>query len=270
MQVSSIRGSDLVWKSYDHQGKLWFEAQFSLYDFSAIESSNKEVSDKLTKLLKSAVRLNSEFLDKWNAFKVETFLEFPLDWGLGSSSTLIYLLAQWADVHPLELYFKVENGSGYDVACAGSDSPIEYAVTENEISYTPLEISFPFAKDLYFVHLGKKQSSSTSILDYLKRVKQRKLLVQKISDISELIVEQSSLSDFEKLLEEHEDLIHHHTGFPKVKDILFSDYSHTVKSLGAWGGDFVLVASPDGFEDTARYFKQKGLATIIPFSEMIL
>lgn len=270
MHVKPTKGSDLIWKSFDHRGQLWFEAQFSLYDFSAIESSEKGVSDKLTKLLKSAVRLNSEFLDKWNAFKVETFLDFPLDWGLGSSSTLIHLLAQWADVHPLELYFKVENGSGYDVACAGSDSPIEYSINGDEISYTPLDIKFPFENGLYFVHLGKKQSSSNSILDYFKRVKQKKQLVQKVSEITDLITEQTNLSDFKKLLEEHEDVIHLHTGFPKVKEILFPDYPHTVKSLGAWGGDFVLVATPDGFDDTAQYFKQKGLEITIPFREMVL
>ena len=46
-----------------------------------------------------------------------------------------------------------------------------------------------------------------------------------------------------------------------------SDDKGSVKSLGAWGGDFVLVTKRAGFED---YFKQKGYNIIVPFREMIL
>ena len=46
--------------------------------------------------------------------------------GLGSSSTLIYCVAEWAEVNPLMLYFKIDDGSGYDVACAFADGPITY------------------------------------------------------------------------------------------------------------------------------------------------
>ena len=43
--------------------------------------------------------------------------------------------------------------------------------------------------------------------------------------------------------------------------------SGTIKSLGAWGGDFVLAT---GDEEAQKYFKRKGYKTIIPFQDMIL
>jgi hypothetical protein len=52
-----------------------------------------------------------------------------------------------------------------------------------------------------------------------------------------------------------------------VKNSLFSDFNGTVKSLGAWGGDFVLVVSN---ENPTAYFKAKGFETIITYSDMIL
>ena len=52
-----------------------------------------------------------------------------------------------------------------------------------------------------------------------------------------------------------------------VKLRLFSDFKGTIKSLGAWGGDFVLVFSK---EDPTIYFKNKGFETIVTYSEMIL
>jgi hypothetical protein len=47
---------------------------------------------------------------------------------------------------------------------------------------------------------------------------------------------------------------------------LFKDYPNTIKSLGAWGGDFVLATGNNSDMD---YFKNKGYNTIIPFQEMI-
>jgi len=52
-----------------------------------------------------------------------------------------------------------------------------------------------------------------------------------------------------------------------VKERLFPDYFGTLKSLGAWGGDFILAT---GTKETPRYFKNKGFETILTYSEMIL
>ena len=268
MTVKAHRGTDLVWQSYDHEGKVWFESEISIYDFSAVKTTDQEVSDKLKKYLKNAVRLNCEFLDKWNAYKIETFLEFPRDWGLGSSSTLIHLIAEWAEIMPLELYLKCENGSGYDVACAGAKGPIEFINSPEEVSYTPVDFKPSFADQLFFVHLGQKQSSDDGIQAYLKAVKDKKNLVKTITDITENVQEVKDLNSFKKLMEEHESVIAKHTGFTPVKAERFSNYDGTIKSLGAWGGDFVLATGDKDY--VQQYFTGKGLTTIIPYKEMVL
>lgn len=268
MTVKAHRGTDLVWQSYDHEGKVWFESEISIYDFSAVKTTDQEVSDKLKKYLKNAVRLNCEFLDKWNAYKIETFLEFPRDWGLGSSSTLIHLIAEWAEIMPLELYLKCENGSGYDVACAGAKGPIEFINSPEEVSYTPVDFKPNFTDQLFFVHLGAKQSSDDGIQAYLKAVKDKKNLVKTITEITENIQEVKDLTSFKKLLEEHEAVIHKHTGFPTIKSSRFADFDGTIKSLGAWGGDFVLATGDKDYIQS--YFGGKGLSTIVPYKEMVL
>jgi len=57
---------------------------------------------------------------------------------------------------------------------------------------------------------------------------------------------------------------------PKVKELYFDDYWGSVKSLGAWGGDFVLATSNRTEEETRAYFTQKGFKTFLKFQEMIL
>jgi mevalonate kinase len=268
--VKRTTSSDLIWESLDMKGKPWFESTISLFDFSAVSTNNQEVSDYLQKVLKNAVRLNSEFLSQWNGFKIETQLEFPSDWGLGSSSTLIYLISEWAEVNPLMLYFKVEDGSGYDVACAFADGPVEYINTTDEVSYTEVDFNPKYKDNLYFIHLGKKQDTKQGIKEYLKAVKNKSNLVKSITKITEDIRSAGSLNEFNDLIEKHEDIIASHTGFIKVKDHLFSDYVGSVKSLGAWGGDFILATSDKGEEHVKSYFNSKGLTTVLPFKDIIL
>jgi hypothetical protein len=47
---------------------------------------------------------------------------------------------------------------------------------------------------------------------------------------------------------------------------LFSDFNGSIKSLGAWGGDFVLVASE---ENPMSYFKSKGFHTILSYTDLV-
>lgn len=270
MTVKATRSTDLDWVSLDVDNKEWFKSSISLYDFSATETTDQELSDKLKKIFKGAVRLNCEFLDKWNAFKVETKLEFDRNWGLGSSSTLIYLVAQWAEVEPIELYFKVENGSGYDVVTAGSKTPIEFWSTEDEVSYNNVKFDPKFKDQLLFVHMNQKVKSEDEVKRYLSVVKNKKELVSSISNITEDIQSASSLDSFAKLIEEHENLISKHTGFEKIRDLKFKDYAGAVKSLGAWGGDFIIATAPNGIDEAKAYFKAKGYNTSLKYSDLIL
>ena len=75
------------------------------------------------------------------------------------------------------------------------------------------------------------------------------------------------MSGFESLMEEHEALLSNILNIAPVKQQLFPDYFGMVKSLGAWGGDFVLATGDD---KTIPYFKAKGYPTIIPYSKMVL
>jgi 3'-phosphoadenosine 5'-phosphosulfate sulfotransferase len=51
-----------------------------------------------------------------------------------------------------------------------------------------------------------------------------------------------------------------------IKERFFADYEGSVKSLGAWGGDFILVT---GNLSSMSYFENKGFKTIVPFSKMV-
>ena len=77
----------------------------------------------------------------------------------------------------------------------------------------------------------------------------------------------TTLSDFELFMDRHETVLSAILKMTPVKERLFPDYYGTIKSLGAWGGDFILAT---GDEKSISYFKSKGYNTVIPYSKMVL
>ena len=68
-------------------------------------------------------------------------------------------------------------------------------------------------------------------------------------------------------MSEHEEILSELLNLKTAKETYFSDYPKMVKSLGAWGGDFVMVS---GNLNDMEYFKSKGYEVILPYEEMIL
>lgn len=252
------------WKSFDVNGKIWYELGEKNND---TDSFSSKITEILMKILNVATELNPSFSKKLKKCSVQTYLEFPRDWGLGSSSTLINNIAQWAEVNPFELLFKSFGGSGYDIACAKNDTPILYQLNNGTPQAYPLRFNFPHKNQIYFVYLNQKQNSKDGISLYKTISKSKKKIVAEITEITENIIRTSSFSDFCKLIDQHEQVISEFLKLPKVKDLYFSDFQGSIKSLGAWGGDFVLAVSDR--ENTEAYFQKKGFSTVIPYQEMI-
>ncbi len=262
----------LFWKSFDVEGNCWFEAQFELWHFNCLsENSDQQEVIILQKILRQARKQNIHFLRDELDVHVETSLEFPLSWGLGSSSTLIYNISQWAYVSPYELLQKTFGGSGYDIACAQSMGPISYQLKTNGPHWETLNFNPYFKNQLYFVHLNKKQNSREAINFYYQQADVDKtLIIKQLNDVFFKLQSAQALKEFEDALFEHENIITQALKMKRAYDLYFSDYWGAIKSLGAWGGDFVLATSDKSPEQTKEYFYNRGYRTVISFEELVL
>ncbi|NHF61524.1 GHMP kinase [Flavobacteriaceae bacterium TP-CH-4] len=266
LRVEKTESDKLSWKSLDHLGQLWFEGTYRLPTFEPISFSDQGISMALQTIFSSARGLNPSFLKRDKGYEVHTELTFPKDWGLGSSSTLINNIAQWVGIDPYELLKNTFGGSGYDIACAKHNTPLLYRI-ENGVPHTnELELRLPFQDSLYFVYLNQKKNSREAISAY-RKLKIETRLIEQITQITRKLVATLNLKKFEELLLRHELLLSEALKVPTVQSELFEDYFGVVKSLGAWGGDFVLAT---GNQDSPGYFKEKGYDVVIPFSEMLL
>jgi len=123
---SSENINQIKWKALKYDDSIWFEAIFQLDNLDDLFSTNIELSSSLQNILIKAKTLNPKFFDSKKSFEIETKLEYPQEWGLGSSSTLIDLISKWLEINPFELNQLTFNTSGYDVACAHHNQPISF------------------------------------------------------------------------------------------------------------------------------------------------
>lgn len=259
----------LIWNALLSDGN-WFQATFDTKKLNVIETSNRQLAEKLSQILLACRQLSTTFLKEETGFSVETKLDFNPEYGFGSSSTLISNIALWADVSPFELLRLTFGGSGYDIACARIHSPLFYQLTDTGPKIEEVTFNHTYKKQIYFVYLGKKQKSTESIKSFQNSAVFNKDDLKTISSISEQIVTANSLPDFEQLLNEHEKIMSGILKRPTVKSLLFNNYEGTVKSLGGWGGDFVLLTSNQSDSSFRAEMKKRGFPVVFGYDELVL
>ena len=266
LQFEPTNHSILHWKSLDVNKNLWLEVKFNPNDLEIIESTDIVKAEKLKTILKKAIELNNQSI-QINGL-ITTLLEFPIEWGLGSSSTLISCIAQWLNIDPYELHFGVSNGSGYDIACAENSSSITYQVADKKPITTTINWNPSFHGSLFFVYLNRKQKSDIEVNRFINNTKNinTATTINNISEITSSIINCNQLLAFNSLIEEHEKIMSRILNLPTIKESDFPDFNGSIKSLGAWGGDFILAT---GDNEERAYFKKKGFNTIIEFKDMV-
>lgn len=267
LTIEQISEPKIVWESLDEKGVVWFKEEFSIDAILSNSSkSENDISNRLIQILREAKHLNPKFLKEKKGYKVTTKLDFPKNWGLGTSSTLINNIANWANVDAYKLLEKTFGGSGYDIACAKYNSPVSYQLKSNKPEVKEVAFKPPFWEHIYFVYLNKKQNSREGIAHYKASSTDISKEISTINTITLKMIICDNLYKFQELMDESEQVISTIIHQKPVKKLLFEDFNGSVKSLGAWGGDFVMVASE---ENPRNYFKSKGFDTMLSYRELI-
>lgn len=268
LKVKSGAKGKIHWTSFDHDNSIWFEETICFNEIIVFnKTENLSERETLINILHEAYLLNSVFLASSLGYSISTELTFPKFWGLGTSSTLINNVAQWLQIDAFILLKNSFGGSGYDIACAQNNTPILYQLEKGLPMVEKVNFNPDFTHSIYFVYLNKKQSSKTAIENYYKNQKNLEANFPIINELTLAISNTNSLAEFSALLNRHEIVMSKILELPTAKDNLFFDFEGSIKSLGAWGGDFVLAIS---LKNPSDYFENKGYKTIISYQDMIL
>jgi mevalonate kinase len=268
LEVEAKDSNFVKWVSYDADGSVWFDEAFPVEAIiSNQSSSDKPEVTTLIHILHKAHLANPSVLKNKEGFAVSTRLTFPRHWGLGTSSTLINNIAQWFSIDAYTLLAQSFGGSGYDIACAQYDTAITYKLQDGLPFVSPVSFSPPFTNSIWFVYLNQKQNSREAIAAYREHRNDIAHIITRIDTLTNDALLAGDLQAFASALEKHEALMAGVLGVAQVQEKLFPDFKGVVKSLGAWGGDFVMAIAE---ENPTQYFLDKGYDTVIKYNDMIL
>ena len=267
--IEETEGQIIDWKSFDSDGSIWFEDKIpfaSIITKQTFDDFNF-TKNTLIDILHEAYLMNSNFLTSSKGFTIRAELSFPKFWGLGTSSTLINNIGQWLEIDAFELLKRSFGGSGYDIACAQNNNPIIYQLVKEKPVVEIVNFTPKFTDKIFFVYLNKKQSSKLAIASYNSKKRTIEKSIPIVTALTNNIVQATTAKEFAATLQEHEIELSNILELPTVKETLFPDFDGVIKSLGAWGGDFVMSISK---ENPTDYFNSKGFEIVISYKELIL
>lgn len=257
--------NSITWRAF-HNEQIWFSCELNPTNFTVIKGNHPEKSETLSKIFKIIRTLNPAFQPK-SGTRLETSLDSNPDWGFGSSSTLISLLSQWANVDPFVLNELIFNGSGFDIACATANGPIFYRKNEPA---RQANLNYPFEDQLFLVYSGQKKKTGAEVKAFLKEKKPSPKLIEDVSNLADRFAKCRSQRNFNQLIREHETIVGRLIKQSPVKDRFFNDFDGEIKSLGAWGGDFYLISTKLPVSGVKKYFENKRLTTVFRWNDLIL
>lgn len=257
-------GAGLKWQSLDLNGNVWFQA---LWDGSGklLNQTDIDVAETLHRLLTTARSMGASPFNGWN-IRMDT--DFPAEWGLGSSSSLVATIAMWLQVDPYQLFDRCLTGSGYDVAVAFTNHSLIYTVDrEKNRTITPVHHTPDFSDQLFFCYSGNKQKSSSEVVRYeLIDSDIRLNAIPELDRVTDAMLNAETLNDFQSSMEQHEGIVGTVLGRDPLKS-KWKNLTGMVKSLGAWGGDFFLLATDDMGD--LNKLKDRGIEHVFPWKEIL-
>ncbi|MBN3035573.1 MAG: hypothetical protein JW861_08295 [Bacteroidales bacterium] len=261
-------GAPIRWETCI-RGEKWFEASFDPSSLKPVYHTS-EASARFIAALLRHVRAAQPGLFSGKSYELAANLEFDPRWGLGSSSSLISNLASWSGLDPYLLNRKITAGSGYDIACATASQPILFHTSRGKAFIEETPFSPPFCHRIFFVYTGRKQDTAEALADFRKNRKRYSYEVRLVSGISKHMAVAANLKDFEFYMSEHEQIMASVLRRKRIKEEYFKDFPGEMKSLGAWGGDFLMVTWEGTRRELEDYFSRHRMEPVFSLPELAL
>jgi hypothetical protein len=258
----------ILWETHV-MDKPWFRAEFHGSDLEIREASNNRKAFFIRQLLKAGLKYQPGFFPGKDGCCIQNRINFDLEWGLGSSSSLVSNLAHWFDVDLFSFYRESFDGSGFDVFSARADTPVIYQLVGDVPVVEKTKLHPSVAEHLYFVYLGQKQDSQESVRIFKERAVPDPVLIRAVSDLTLEMIAADDPVYFMDLMRQHESLVSGILGRPTARQLMFPGFKGEIKSLGAWGGDFIMACTFLSPGEVRSYFKEQKLDVVFSWNDIV-
>ena len=266
--TASPTNSTPLWQAFCHDKTPWLETNL---DFSNKEPFSKE-TELLFQILEYIKTENPETFHQKIKHHFQLMIDFDKSWGLGTSSTFLALIADFFEIDAYKLNQTFFKGSGYDIACAFASEALLYTNLDLENrSIEPFPIAASIKPHLYFIYTGQKQNSREAIQYYRKLPnKEKEIAINDLNFITSELIRKQNYKDWIYFLKIHEDIVSKVLKLEKVGQNIAKELPFFSKSLGAWGGDFILCLADDEPQNIKNRIVQSGFETYFDYEGLIL
>ncbi len=256
-----------MWQAFLHDKTLWLETAIN----TDIASNSSETT-LLFEILNYIKQENPEQYHKKINHSFELFINFNRAWGLGSSSTFIALIADFFEIDAYKLNRTFFKGSGYDIACAFASEALLYTNLDIDVRRIEnLSIAESIKPHLFFIYTGQKQNSREAIQYYRNLPqKEKDVAINDLNFITNELIRKQDYKDWLYFLKIHEDIISKVLKLEKISHTLAKELPFFSKSLGAWGGDFILCLANDEPNIIKTRITETGFNTCFEYKDIIL
>lgn len=252
-----------------YNNKVFFKSELKTLDLDPFKPSFSSRERFIISLLKAARSLNPTFLNG-NGYSIITNLEANPEWGFGSSAQLTVNIARLSKIAPWHLHKAVSKGSGADVICAEMEHSILFSTEGTTYSANPVDFNPPFLKDLILIYTGHKQDTATGVENFLSKTSINNPIIGKIDSLTREATKAMDKKEFIEIIEMHERTLSELLNIDITSNIWFNGFPGLLKSLGTWGGDYIMAIPYGDPEEAIRWLKRKTNHPIFRLSDLIL
>ncbi|MCB8999087.1 MAG: hypothetical protein H6540_03320 [Bacteroidales bacterium] len=94
--------------------------------------------------------------------------------------------------------------------------------------------------------------------------------IREIDAITDGMLACTELREFRHLMREHENIISKLLGIPSISEKQLNDFNGDIKSLGAWGGDFIMLATDMPRDYVISWLRKRDMNTWFTYKDIAL
>lgn len=266
LAVTPIHGKKIIWESvYNQETKTKISLKSD--DFEITQTNNENSAKFIQQLLRKAMD-HLPPLSHLPGYHIKAIHDYPEFLEFGCESALIANIANWFNINPYRFSRDISPGLEHGIACARSNKPILYQLTNKYPDYREINLNLPFKGNIYIIYTGHNPDS------YNKKKQTQKYpdhheVFPKIREINKRIIQSRTYEEFENSILDHDKILSGVLKEQRLQERIFQDFPGLIKPLNEWNGELNLVTWKGDKNELHEYFAPYNIQTIFTWDELV-
>jgi hypothetical protein len=236
-------------------------------DFEITQTNNENSAIFIQQVLRKAIN-HLPPLSHLPGYHIKAIHDYPEFLEFGCESALIANIANWFNINPYRFSRDISSGLEHGIACARSNKPILYQLTNKYPDYREINLNLPFKENIYIVYTGHNPDSYNKKKETQKYPDHHEVF-PKIREINKRIIQSKTYEEFENSIRDHDKILSGVLKEQRLQERTFQDFPGLIKPLNEWNGELNLVTWKGDKNELHEYFTPYNIQTIFSWNELV-